>query len=591
MADYLFLLESRLSPDQQSAIRALRHICQKAAMNLYLSGGPMRDLLTGTPVRYLDFTVEGNPLELEKGLLAAGATWFHADRDERVVRLRLRGQRVRIRAARAQAQAGAEPGFHTGTIDEDLRTRGLTLNSIGLSLAEASHGLLRDPTNGQADIEARLIRMNYPYVFYDDPVFLLRAQRLQTRLQFAIEERTQARMEAARENEYLNNAKPASLGQELEAIAYEPDPAAILRALDQAGLLEAAFGKGLRAARMNLQALSELPKECENWEQLGLSVDNGLVALPLMLCKLSPAEQQKLGRLLQNSALAEQWRKIPAGAQAFEKKFIAKVGGPIEALVEVVEKTPAEAVVYASLAPSDQRTAKKLREFAARILPLRQKLPVRFLPQLGINPQSEEAQQLMQTLYRRLLRGELGPDADMVAALHALTGPPPPPPAAPKTSGGRRGGAMGREASPKPDASPAAPAPAAAPAAATPVKPSAPAAAKPTVRGRPAIPPGPAAKTAPAVPAKTAPAPGAKTAAPAGTKKPATKAKSGSAAVPSPASAAAKKPSAATPSKAAAQKPANRGSASMTRRPAQRVRTGAPRKSSAKPTRSSRSGR
>jgi hypothetical protein len=42
-------------------------------MNVYLTGGAVRDTITGRPIRDLDFTVQGNALKLQKDLERAGA--------------------------------------------------------------------------------------------------------------------------------------------------------------------------------------------------------------------------------------------------------------------------------------------------------------------------------------------------------------------------------------------------------------------------------------------------------------------------------------------------------------------------------------
>ena len=71
MPDYMFLLESRLSPEQHALLERVQELARSQELNLYLTGGAVRDLISGQPIRDLDFTVEGNPVrivrELEKG--------------------------------------------------------------------------------------------------------------------------------------------------------------------------------------------------------------------------------------------------------------------------------------------------------------------------------------------------------------------------------------------------------------------------------------------------------------------------------------------------------------------------------------------
>src|SRR5260370_37368629 len=66
MGDYMFMLESHLSADQFRGVGQMRELAAKAGVNVFLTGGAMRDMLGGFPVRDLDFTVENNALKLAK---------------------------------------------------------------------------------------------------------------------------------------------------------------------------------------------------------------------------------------------------------------------------------------------------------------------------------------------------------------------------------------------------------------------------------------------------------------------------------------------------------------------------------------------
>ena len=74
MADYIYTMEIRLTPDQQRGVAVVQEVARVPGMNVYLTGGAMRDIISGFPIRDLDFTVQGNPLKLQKDLERAGAT-------------------------------------------------------------------------------------------------------------------------------------------------------------------------------------------------------------------------------------------------------------------------------------------------------------------------------------------------------------------------------------------------------------------------------------------------------------------------------------------------------------------------------------
>src|SRR3989442_1496758 len=71
MPDYMFLLESRLSPEQRAAMMRVQELSAALGCNVYLTGGTVRDLVTGASLRDLDFTVEGSPSKIERAEVRA----------------------------------------------------------------------------------------------------------------------------------------------------------------------------------------------------------------------------------------------------------------------------------------------------------------------------------------------------------------------------------------------------------------------------------------------------------------------------------------------------------------------------------------
>ena len=64
MPDYMYLLESRLSPEQRAALERVQELSRTQDVNVYLTGGAVRDLISGMPIRDLDFTLEGSPVRM-----------------------------------------------------------------------------------------------------------------------------------------------------------------------------------------------------------------------------------------------------------------------------------------------------------------------------------------------------------------------------------------------------------------------------------------------------------------------------------------------------------------------------------------------
>ena len=172
MADYIYTMEIRLTPDQQRGVTLVQDIARAAGMNIYLTGGAVRDIISGFPIRDLDFSVQGNPLKLQKDLEKAGVRIAGVDDDFKTLYLGLPGNvRAEISMARIEhyEKAGKPPVISPATLIEDLRRRDFTVNAMALSLNPGSRGLLMDPFNGAADIEAKVLRVLHNYAFVEDP--------------------------------------------------------------------------------------------------------------------------------------------------------------------------------------------------------------------------------------------------------------------------------------------------------------------------------------------------------------------------------------------------------------------------------------
>src|SRR5690349_5540070 len=70
MADYIYTLELRLTPNQQKGITLVQDISRAAGMNVYLTGGAVRDLISGFPIRDLDSTFRATPSSCSGNLSA-----------------------------------------------------------------------------------------------------------------------------------------------------------------------------------------------------------------------------------------------------------------------------------------------------------------------------------------------------------------------------------------------------------------------------------------------------------------------------------------------------------------------------------------
>src|SRR5262245_32636154 len=263
MADFIYLMETRLSPDPQRAMALITEVARAHEMNVYLTGGAVRDIISGFPIRDLDFSVQGNALKLQKDFEKAGAITDAVDETTRTIMLLLLGN-VRAEVTSTRSERYEKPGkpaeITPGTIYDDMRRRDFTVNAMALSLNPGSRGLLTDPFNGVADIEGKVLRILHNYAFYEDPSRLIRATRLSTRFHWTLEERTQARYDAAKENNYIENLSDRAVGHEIEQLAHEENPIEILKALEKEDWLKVLVPH-LSLGKVDSSSLSHLFKD------------------------------------------------------------------------------------------------------------------------------------------------------------------------------------------------------------------------------------------------------------------------------------------------------------------------------------------
>ena len=240
MADYIYTMEIRLTPDQQRGVTLVQDIARAAGMNIYLTGGASATSSADSPSatstsrsRAIPSSCKKTWRKLASGLPASmttlrRCTW--ACRETFAPKSAWR--------ASSTTRKPASRRHSPATLIEDLRRRDFTVNAMALSLNPGSRGLLMDPFNGAADIEAKLLRVLHNYAFVEDPSRLIRATRFAARFHWPLEERTQARFESAKENNYIEYITNKAMGYEIEQLAYEDDPLHIVKVLEKEGWLK-----------------------------------------------------------------------------------------------------------------------------------------------------------------------------------------------------------------------------------------------------------------------------------------------------------------------------------------------------------------
>lgn len=379
MPDYMFLLESRLSPDQRAAMMRVQELASALGFNLYLTGGTVRDLVTGATLRDLDFTIEGNPSKLARELEKGGAKILLEDEKLRHVEILFAGEvEGSISAARDDhyVRPGTRPEVRWSTIMEDLRRRDFSLNAIAISLNPASRGLLLDPTNGLSDIERGEVRALTIHSFTNQPVRLLRVLRFAARMGFKVESRTQEWFDLAIERDLHHTIAPEDAGGELRDAAREERPSVGLKAWEEHDLMEA-VSVLLAKKHPDYEAIGRLAKIREDLMMAGF---RPRLAAPMLLAILGRLKDRELSGTLSKagfkSAEADAVLHFEEKALAVQKELTGrKLEAPIEAY-RFLEKTATEQIAYLLAESRNSAALSKIKAYLHKWRPMRSALPV-----------------------------------------------------------------------------------------------------------------------------------------------------------------------------------------------------------------------
>ena len=429
MPDYIYLLENRLSPGQQNALKVIRESARDAQMNVFLTGGAVRDLTSGSPVRDLDFSVQGNALKLKKTLEKAGGVLVGEDDPSHTLFFHFNGgARVEVSSTRrVEYPKPGKPVYHFASIHEDLRRRDFTANAMALSLNEGSYGLLMDPLNGVADIESRLLRLVSNYGFLERPSLLIRATRFAARLGWELEEKTKIRFENAKVEGIIDHLSDWHRGYELEEIGHEEDSLRILKVMEESGWMKNLF-PAWTSAKADVAGLDQLREVLNQLQMQGVNPDTSSASMTLMTAKMSSKELNELKKLFVRQGFVEEWNSLDARAKEFAKVLTSKQVATPSATWKLLTSYNPEAVLWLGFTSKTAAVQEKFHNFFSVWPEARQKIPYALMQEMRIVPELPGYPELLHSLFFELIDGKLETEEQIRAFLEPFSPPAPPPP-------------------------------------------------------------------------------------------------------------------------------------------------------------------
>jgi tRNA nucleotidyltransferase (CCA-adding enzyme) len=225
-------------PARLQLLRRAAKCAESLDYALYIVGGFVRDLLLERPNYDTDLVVEGDAIALARRLAAEGggrvrsharfgtAKWILED-----------GESLDFVAARTEfyQHPTALPLVERSSIKQDLHRRDFTINTLAIRLDGEHYGELFDFYGGEQDLRDGVIRVLHSLSFIEDTTRVLRAIRLEQRLGFRIEPRTEELIGNALG--FLGRVSGERIRHELFLLFQEPRPEAGLARMEELGVL------------------------------------------------------------------------------------------------------------------------------------------------------------------------------------------------------------------------------------------------------------------------------------------------------------------------------------------------------------------
>jgi tRNA nucleotidyltransferase (CCA-adding enzyme) len=429
MADYIYLLESRLSAAQQKALQAIRESVRTKGLTVFLVGGAVRDLTSGSPVRDLDVAVQGNALKLRKDLEKGGAVVSGELEPMQTLYLEFPGG-VRVEIASTIAVHYVKPGrpiVKAATIQEDLRRRDFTANAMALSLNDGSYGLLMDPLNGVADIENRELRLVNNYGFIEDPVRMIRAARFAARLGWQMEERTKARYDTGKEEGYISAMSAFQRGYELEEIVHEEDPLRVLQGLEQEGWMKVLCPLWT-SGKANVAELEKLREAQGQLFTRGIQADASAAQFPLLTAKMQSKDVASLKKMFPRRRFVAEIDSLEPEGKKFAAELSSKQAATPSAAWKLLMSARPEAILWVAYSTKNAGLQAKFKAFYNDWPQARQRIPYTMMQEMRITPELPGYDELVEKLFFELMDGKLSTPEEMKAYLEPYSPPAPPPP-------------------------------------------------------------------------------------------------------------------------------------------------------------------
>lgn len=225
--------------------KLVSQVADEMHVECFVIGGYVRDIFLHRLSKDIDFLVIGSGIALAETVATTMGkqSKLTVYKNFGTAQVKYKGYELEFVGARKESYTpnSRKPVIEDGTLEDDLKRRDFTINTLAIYLNGLRFGELVDYFNGMQDLKNHIIRtpLNPHITFSDDPLRMMRAIRFAAQLGFDIHPKTFDAIVANRGRIAIVSAE--RITDELNKIMLSPRPSTGFVLLEKTGLLDIVF--------------------------------------------------------------------------------------------------------------------------------------------------------------------------------------------------------------------------------------------------------------------------------------------------------------------------------------------------------------
>ena len=222
--------------------KTISNCADEIGLDCYVIGGFVRDYFLKRESKDIDIVVVGSGIEMAKLVSKElkNTSKVKIFKTYGTAMLKYLNYEIEFVGARKESYSdnSRNPQVSEGTLEDDIKRRDFTINSLAISLNKKNYGKLIDSHNGLEDIKSKIITtpLDPQVTFNDDPLRMLRAIRFASTLDFNIDKDLLDVISNLKSR--INIITKERIVEEINRILLSPKPSYGFSLLEKTGLLK-----------------------------------------------------------------------------------------------------------------------------------------------------------------------------------------------------------------------------------------------------------------------------------------------------------------------------------------------------------------